>query len=344
MLPNARCSGRRLRAAAERVILGTLVQRGTVLVGSIAKHSPDMARAFVDKILGSSAAWPSRLIAYRLDSDSQADWKCEVGRWLLHAESEGFLQGILARVGRARQPLPTAALSDGKADPNDPAHLVLHHELAAAEVAYYLSANGWSFLSVPDPSPAFDVDLRMRAPTGETADIQIKASDRPGRIEGYHRVDGEVDEHVTSALEKAIRQISNAPGPIRMVITCPQRTWPMSRESGPVAAKMLGSTIGNRGGGVTLEPTRRGLFIGPHGSRVHATAILDFYRPVDGERYGCTVFLNPWVQGSTRLSPEAFPVAAVCELAADTFRWHGDPGRCHVVPAGTRYLRSVGGA
>lgn len=313
------------------------------MAGAMAQNSAADACAFVDKVLGTSSAWPSPLMAYRLSADFQADWKCEVGRWLLFADAAGFLPDLLKGIDRARQaPLAPPSVA-GNPDPNDDAHAILHQEIAPAEVAYYLSANGWSFVSIPAPTPEarYDVDLRMKTRTGILADIQIKASDRPGRVIGHRRFDGEIDEHVKIGVCKAVGQIAGAPGPLRMVVTCPQRTWPMSRESGAIASLVIGRTIGESGGRVTLAACDRGLFAQGDGMKVHAVAVLDFFRPLDDERYGCTVFLNPWVSDGTRMSQDEFPSAAVCELRDDRFRWHGDPGDSHVVPNGSMYLAAL---
>jgi hypothetical protein len=311
-----------------------------IMAGSIAQNSAADACAFVDKVLGKPSAWQSPLMAYRLSAGFQADWKCEVGRWLLFADSAGFLPELVKGIDRARQLPSSPRFGPGQRDPNDDAHAILHQEIAPAEVAYYLSTSGWSFVSIPAPNPAAgcDVDLRMCTRTGVLADIQIKASDRPGRIVGHRRFEGEIDEHVRIGVRKAVGQIAGAPGPLRMVVTCPQRTWPMSRESGPIASLMVGRTIGESGGRVTLDPGERGLFAQEDGAKVHAVAILDFFRPVDEERYGCTVFLNPWPSDGRRLSPDEFPSAAVCELTDNRFRWHGDPGESHVIPSGAEYL------
>jgi len=315
------------------------MKRGQISASSIARVPLPQACAFVETVMGTATSWSSPLVSYRLAADFQADWKCEIGRWLLFAKQAGFLSRIQGGISRARK-MRSVALPDGAPDPNDRAHEILHQELAPAEVAYYLTANGWSFVSVPpaNNNTGFDVDLRMRTPRGFIADIQIKASDRMGRIESGRRYDGEIDEYVTIGLEKAMAQIAPAPGPIRMVVTCPQRTWPMSREPNAVAAQMIGSTIGFEGG-VTLKPNDRGLFARDLYKNVHAAIVLDFFRPVDDERYGCAVFLNPWAAPGPGPRPDEFPHAAVCELVSDTFIWHGDPGFCYVVPEGTRYLR-----
>lgn len=311
--------------------------RGTIDACAIATVSDADACAYVDEVLGEASSWPSRLVSYRLSSDFQISWKREVGRWLRFARDTGFLPTILPRIERARS-VNDPPLADGKPDPNDRAHRILNQELAEVRVAYYLCAAGWSFLSVPEPGNGYDVDLRMKTPRGLVADVQVKASDRLGRIVGSGRVDGENDGHVTAGLKKAIQQLARSPGPIRIAVTCPQRAWPMSRESGKVAACVLGRTNQLDGGIPTLDRKDRGLFAKVDGRRVHAAVVLDLVRLAGIDPlYSCTVFLNPWAIDGPKLSPDDFPHAAVCELVSDTFRWRGNPGHNYVVPDGTMY-------
>jgi hypothetical protein len=191
---------------------------------------------------------------------------------------------------------------------------------------------------VPVPVKGFDVDLRVKTPGSLVVDIQVKASDRLGRIENNRRVGGENDEYVVGGLRNAIRLLSPSPGPLRIAVTCPQRTWPMSRDSGPVAACVLGRTNQLDGGIPTLDRENRGLFAQEDGRRVHAALVLDLVRLAGTDPlYSCTVFLNPWAVDGPSFAPDDFPHAAVCELVSDRFRWRGDPGDTRVVPDGTVY-------
>jgi hypothetical protein len=208
--------------------------------------------------------------------------------------------------------------------------------LAQVQVAYYLARNGWSFVEWEPTVDVGDIDLRMKSPSGQSVDIQVKASDLPGRVEGYRRHDGENDERVKAGLRKAVDQIAAAPGPARLVVATPQRTWPMSRQPNPVASLMMGSTLGYEGGIVILEEGRRGLFASSAGTKVTAAIVLDLIRAAE-KYYGCTVFMNPWAVPLALLSEADFPAAAVGELRNDIFEWHGSPGECFVLPRGTRY-------
>jgi len=57
--------------------------------------SREEALLFVDDALGTSDAWPSPLIAYRLHDAFQAEWKCELGQWLAAAKQYGFINVVL---------------------------------------------------------------------------------------------------------------------------------------------------------------------------------------------------------------------------------------------------------
>jgi hypothetical protein len=144
-------------------------------------------------------------------------------------------------------------------------------------------------------------------------------------------------------MQKAVAQISTAPGPARLVVATPQRTWPMSRHPNPIASQMVGSTSGYKGGIVVLEQDSRGLFASVLGAKVTAAVILDLVRGADEKYYGCTVFLNPWAIPTDVLVETDFPAAAVCELRGDAFEWHGSPGECFVLPSGTRYVAQANG-
>jgi hypothetical protein len=52
------------------------------------------ALAAADAFFGDPDRWEPSLIAYRLRSDFQADWKAEVGRWLLAAKDLGYIDQL----------------------------------------------------------------------------------------------------------------------------------------------------------------------------------------------------------------------------------------------------------
>jgi hypothetical protein len=52
--------------------------------------SDDEACALVDACLGAPETWEPELVKWRLDHESQRDWKIEVGHWLNTAKVHGF--------------------------------------------------------------------------------------------------------------------------------------------------------------------------------------------------------------------------------------------------------------
>ena len=318
-----------------------MATRGLLKTDSIAPESDQDACAFVDSLCG-VRDWKSALTSYRLQAEFQADWKAEVGHWLLFAQRSGFLPEVEHLLFTRAVPYVAPALPNGKPDPNDKGHAILVQILAEVEVAYYLRQTGWSFVEWQPKLRGSDIDVRMKTPSGHLVDLQVKASDRPGHVHGHQRSDGEIDEHVQKGMEKALGQIAFAPGPARMIVATPQRTWPMSRAANPIASQMIGSTIGFGGGRVILNERSRGLFASELGKKISAAMILDLIRGLEDKHYGCTIFLNPWAESQV-LGEADFPAAAVCELSGERFGWRGSPGQCYVVPSGTRYVTDSNG-
>jgi hypothetical protein len=159
-----------------------MTKRGLQHAASIAPESDDDARTFVDAVCGASSDWKSVLTSYRLQDPFQGDWKAEVGHWLLFARREAFLPRVEHLLTTRAKPYIATALPSGKPDPNDQGHAILGQILAPVQVAYYFAQNGWSFVEWEPRISAGDIDLRMKTKSGQSVDIQVKASDVPGRV------------------------------------------------------------------------------------------------------------------------------------------------------------------
>lgn len=292
--------------------------------------------AAVDRILGAPDVWAPSLIGYRFRQPFQADWKAEVGRWLIHAEQLGFLSRLVTLIQKrvlreAGDPKVTGA--------NDSAHLYLGQELAAAMTTYYLVRSGWTFIEwepkLP-PGTKGDVDVRLRCPLGFLTDIQVKAPDQPGERSGGQVVDGEYDDRICIAIDKALMQVHTAPGPQRMVVVSPQRTW--HTDEWRLQSHLVGHTIGHAGG-VTLSARDRGVFAKEPGSGVGAVMRLTLSRGISEKLYRCTVFLNPWASAGASPDLSAFRNARVCHLVGDEFCWTPEPPQlAGALPPGTKYI------
>lgn len=291
------------------------------------------ALARVDALLGRPDEWHSPLIRYRLSSAWQADWKEEVGHWLDTAERHGFLEPLRHRIlKRAKQDLDTGP----DVDPNDILHTVLLCELAEAMVTHYLVGTGWSFSRWQPRLPGADVDVALKTPLGTEAFVQVKSTDRPGRVAARGRVvDGERDEHVVASAEKAAGQLPRAGSEVNLVALCPNRS-PLSTPWACLVSHLFGATVGGRV--VTLPRGNLGRFWAPEWNHVAGVLVLEMPRPVSGDPlYSCVVLLNP--VSDVRASAEWFPHARVCVLEGDTFRWvRGDPGAPNSLPDGTRLV------
>jgi hypothetical protein len=275
------------------------------------------------------------LIAYRLSDDFQANWKTEVGHWLLFARDWGFLERLRKRLidralGEAAKPEMTG--------PNDSAHRILLSELAPAMAAYYFTRLGWRFHSwePPPPIPRVDVDLRLESLSGLVVDVQVKAPDQPGEYSHGRIVNGEIDERVLKAIDKAVGQLEFASGPGRMVVVCPQRTWPIAADV--LACHLLGKAITRSDEVWGISREGGGVFCKTPGSGIAAVAALSYDRG-DKELYRCTVIRNPWAPSAAVIPVECFPHARVLSLVGDRFVWDPEqPGSCFRFPTGMRFL------
>lgn len=181
------------------------------------------ALALVDRLLGPGEDWPSPLIAYRLTDDFQADWKVELGQWLRAAEEFGFVDRVLHEIAHHAKRASKKATTE--IDANDPRHLKLHQQLAAARVVHYLTATGWSFSGYEtETGGVIDIDCALVAPDGQVVEFQVKAPDQPGRVLGHRLVDGEYDDRVVGAVTKAGGQLRRAPTGPSMIAVCANRS------------------------------------------------------------------------------------------------------------------------
>ena len=282
---------------------------------TIRRYGDAEALAFMDQVLGAPGVWSPSLVEYRLSSDFQADWKLEVGCWLLLARDLGFLDALRVKLGRA---LGRAANPSG-GGPNDKAHLVLNQELAPAMTIYYLTSLGWRFEAWEPPTVGGDVDVRLHSPDGRLVDIQAKAPDQPGQVIGGRRVDGEYDERVLAALDKALAQLRATPGPCRLVVISPQRTF--SIDAAALMEGLIGrATYGSDGRWDVLEKDR-GSFGDIPCAGVSGVADLHLIRGPDEVLYRCTVLLNPWCTAEASLPLAAFPYSRVLSYEQNEFVW-----------------------
>ena len=283
---------------------------------TIRRYHDQDALAFVDLVLGSPDAWSRSLVAYRLTSDSEANWKMEVGCWLLLARDLGFLEALKVKLKRA---LKRAKKPSGDG-PNDKAHLVLNQELAAAMAVYYFTAFGWRFdaWEPPRPNDDFDVDVRLAAPDGRLVDIQVKAPDQPGHVTNGGRVgDGEYDARVLAATNHALGQLKASPGPCRLVVISPQRMYCIGAET--LRRHLVGFATSTDDGRSMVVDTP-GLFAGANCTGISAVADLHLYR-VGDVLYRCTVLLNPWCVESAALPVTAFPYSRVLSPSQYNLVW-----------------------
>jgi hypothetical protein len=290
------------------------------------------AVAFVDETLGTASAWGSSLIAYRLSSDFQEDWKTEVGCWLWLARELGFLDALLARIARARNEAQALHVTG----PNDSAHRILLAELAPAMVTYYFVRQGWRFVEWEPSVHAGDVDVRLICPRGVVTDMQVKAPDQPGELRHGRIHDGEYDTRVLAHVDKALKQLQAAPGPQRIAVLSPQRTRPIRAG---VLARHLYGRVTQDDSCVVLRAVDRGVFASNAGHSIGAVVDLSLLRGVDEALYRCTAFVNPWAETAAAPNPDIFRDARVCRLEAGAFMWHPEePQLCFGIQTGLRYV------
>lgn len=285
----------------------------SALVQELHRIPEDAALALVDRLLGPSEEWPSPLIAYRLKSDFQADWKGELGQWLNAAEDHGFLERVLHDVKhQAKKPTKAQGI-----DRNDPRHLKLHQHVAVARLVHYFTAqaNGWGFKGIEtETGKDVDIDLALTSPSGQLVEFQVKSPDQP-------RQD---DSQVIKAAEKAKKQLRCPPTGAAMVAICANREQNLAWEPKCLIHHLIGSTtqVNNT---VYLVRHEQGFFSGDW-NHVSGILLLDLLRGADDTRYTCTVLTNP--QATFPVSPDWFPRGRVCVLEGTRFRWvRGQPGR-----------------
>lgn len=291
----------------------------------------------MDQQLGGPGDWPSPLIAYRLASDFQEDWKVEVGQWLKAAEQYGFLDRVLHDIGHGAK--RRSKKHNGAIDPNDPKHLKLHQHLATARLVHYLTATGWGFVSIEsETGGSVDIDCTLVAPNGETVEFQVKAPDQPGVVEDHRRRDGEDHGKVIEAMNNAATQLRRPPTAPSFVVVCANRDYPISWDPGELSAHLYGPAkmVGRR---CYVVRSEAGSFTSGAWDHVSGAVLLDLARPHDGTRYECCVFLNP--DAAFPGDPSWFPHARVCAMAGDEFTWvRGEPWTRHL-PTGTRLVEAI---
>lgn len=295
------------------------------------RQSQSEAIARAERLLGTADEWPSLLMKYRWTSDFQADWKAEIGHWLHTAEESGYLANAVER------PLSRRKGGNRKeVHPNDSTHLVLQHELAPSKIAHYLIRTRWAFRAwEPITGGPVDVDLRLASPDGTEVEIQVKAPDQPGVVTNHRLHDGEFDDRVISALDKAARKLpADEMRPTLIGVTALRR-WPLSTNCRCVVVHVVGSSVQEVGGRVSVPASRAGMFFKPEWSHVSGVMLLDYVRS-DAFRYACTVFVNP--NAKRQISPAWFPHARVCVLSDGAFRWiRGTPSNHCTLPDGTPF-------
>lgn len=309
----------------------------SVSVGDLHRVSSEEALAFVDRCLGPPEEWPSELIAYRLRSAFQKDWKTEVGQWLKAAEQFGFLEPVLHEI--RSQAKRRSKNSSGEVDPNDKRHLKLHHNLAASRVIHYLTATGWCFRGYEsETGGSVDIDCSLLTPSQEVMEFQVKAPDQPGLVANHMLVDGEHDAWVVEAVQHAARQLRRPASGPAMIAVCANRSWSLAWEPSCLVSELFGSTtqVGRR---VELREADRGRFFTEEWAHVSGVLMLDLSRGETEARYICTILANP--RATFPADPEWFPRSRVCILGGDRFRWvRGAPSDASGLPNRTRLVAS----
>jgi len=223
-------------------------------------------------------------------------------------------------------------------DPNDKLNLVLAQELAPAMFAHYFCGTGWMFGGLEwehNGGSAGDVDLQLSAPDRTKVMFQVKSPDQPGRVINRRIVDGEFDDRVVAAVEKAAGQLPKAGPEAKFIAVCANRTWPLSAMPQCLVTDLIGSTVTLEFGPTILPTSRVGKFATPEWQHVSGVVILDYVRGGSNE-YRCTVLLNPWA--TVRTSDTWFPGGRVAVLDGDRFRWAAGEPEDSTLPDGTRLM------
>lgn len=302
----------------------------SALAGELVRVAPEVAEALVDEAFGPAASWPSELIQYRLTSDFQALWKQEVGQWLAAARDYGFFDKTMKVVNTHKRKTKKQHQGATGIDPNDARHLGIHQALAIATTVHYLTGTGWEFLAFePVTGGDVDIDASLRAPGGAVVELQVKRSDRPGRVVEHQLVDGEWDEDVLKALDHGACQLRRVPVAPAFVVMLTNRMSSLAYRPHPLVHHVYGSTSSDAAG-VALDG--RGRFFTAEWAHVAGVILLDL---LIGEetKYTCTVLLNPTAKAPGR--EEWFPRARVAEILDGVVIWHrGEPGVPHDLPDG----------
>lgn len=323
-------------AASWRVCDHPWVTSLSVHAAELHEDHDDDARAFVDAVLGGSDEWRSPLLRYRLSSGFQADWKAEVGHWLKRAQRLQFLDLLLLRLLKRAKDDVAGNFALAR-EANDVHHRRFASEIAPAMAVHYFVGTGWTFKAwEPETGGKVDVDVGLLSPDGGTASLQIKAPDVLGEVVRHRIVDGEHDERVVAAVQKAARQLPAGRGSVNLIVVTANRRLPLSQHLDFLLVDLVGSTVG-AGGGVSLPCSSRGRFWDEDWRHISAVVLLDYVRGVDTFKYACTVLTNP--AATVLASPTWFPRARVCVLEGSAFRWvRGQPDNVYSVPDGTVLL------
>lgn len=306
----------------------------SVDVRDLHRVTEEEALALVDRHLGQSGSWPSALVNYRFKSDWQADWKEEVGHWLHAADSNGFLASML-------RPIQGEKRRSGEANEikeNDKHHLKLHQYLAPALACHYFTGTGWTFAGYEtETGGQIDIDLALNAPDGTLVEFQVKAPDQPGEVSGGRIHDGEYDERIIAAIEKASAQLPRPARSVAMIFLHVQRGMLMVGDCSCLVHDLIGSTT-QTDAGHFLRRDDCGKFFSADWEHVAGVVALDLVRSTD-TTYACTVLLNP--NATHPASPDWFPRGRVAVLDGGTFQWvRGEPDH-HDLPPGTRLVEHI---
>lgn len=311
----------------------------SVTVGDLHTITRSEALALVDQHLGRSGSWQSALMNYRLKSTWQEDWKEEVGHWLHAADSNGFLENLLTQINgekkRGTEPIDIKA--------NDKPHLKLHQYLAPALACHYLTRTGWSFVAFDsDVGGNVDVDLALNAPDGTRVELQVKAPDQPGEVVAGKIEDGEYDDRIIRALDKAAKQLPQPARSVAMIFLHAQRGMLIVGDCGCLVHHLVGSTSGRSDiEGVFLQKADVGMYFSKDWEHIAGVIAVDLVRGAD-TTYACTVLLNP--NATHPASPDWFPRGRVAVLDGDAFQWiRGEPGDLHTLPSGTKLVDRIPG-
>jgi hypothetical protein len=296
------------------------------------------AIAFADEHLGDASKWHSSPIKYRLEADFQKDWKSEVGHWLYTAKQYGFIDTFLKRlISRANQ---EGIKEELDRDPNDQLHTILFQDLAPAMAVHYFLGIGWEFIEWEPNSPTgTDIDIKLKSPSNKKVVCQVKGSDLPGRRTKKHRIiNGENNQWVIKALDKAAKQLPKPAVNASMIIICPNRVWPMN--VGPLVSSLYGTTQHNSDTNTTfLRREKTARFFTDEWTHIGAVTQLHLLRSVDVTGYGCRTLINPNAGDIAALTFRDYPRCRVLHLDGNKFRWQGVEPENSTFPNGTILIK-----